>query len=275
VLGDKVRVASVYASQFKSSFIQPTLRNAACSAGGSAEKFAESHHRIEGRIGLPPESYFGRDSSGLVRLRKKIRLLLPERKKCKRLAVLAIPSGHLGWWAADRKSLALAFPNADIRVHASADLAWQANSGEIDRLRLQAVSGGWKGWVGVISRELFRFRTPTVVVWQGAYGTRPLRMLKMLINLLIKYALPFRPVLFAKTLCDFCGVLNEELDLSTGSKLSQLGEVPARTASESTCRLDRGALRSPANERCATSAGGVKFSRRVNLIANGAFEFYV
>ncbi len=230
VLEEKVRVASVYASQFKQSFIEPIVRNAAHCAGGSAGKLAESYHRIVGKIDLLPESHFCRGSSGLVLLRKKVRTLLPERKKCGRLTVIAVPSGHLGWWASDRKSLVFAFPNADIHVHASADLAWQANSGGISRLRLEAVRGGWKGWVGVISRELFRFGTPTVVVWQGAYGTRPLRMLKMLINLLMKYALPFRPVLFAKTLCDFCGILNEELDLSAVSKLR---DVPARTACES------------------------------------------
>jgi hypothetical protein len=73
------------------------------------------------------------------------------------------------------------------------------------------VHGGWGGWIGVFAHELFRLRTPTLVVWRGAYSsTPPMRMLKRLINLLIKSLLPFRQIFFARRLGDFCCVLNEQ-----------------------------------------------------------------
>jgi hypothetical protein len=99
--------------------------------------------------------------------------------------------------------LVAAFPNADVRVYAAENLIWQAEEGGSGRLSLTVVRGRW-GWVGAIWRELFRIRTPTVVLWWGAYDAGLKKKLIMLL-------LPFRHLLFAKTLCDFCGVLNEKL----------------------------------------------------------------
>jgi LmbE family N-acetylglucosaminyl deacetylase len=211
VFEEKLRLSSIYASQFKLSYIEPMLRTFAGREGGAAGRLAEVYHRVDGGPRLPLESHLSRDWAGLAALDKELRSLLQKRTECRRLVVMALPSGHLGNWKTDCESLVAAFRNSDLYVYASADVAWQAEKGVNDNVRLEFVRGGWGGWIRVIWRELFRFRTPTVVIWRGAYGaTPPMRTPKKLINMLIKLLLPFRQVLFAKKLCDFRGVIDEQ-----------------------------------------------------------------
>jgi LmbE family N-acetylglucosaminyl deacetylase len=211
VLEEKMHLCSIYASQFKVSYIEPMIRGFAAREGGAARKFAEVYHVMEGERRLPLESHLSRDWSDMAALDTQVRSLLQKSTKCRRLTVMALPSGHLGKWRMDSEFLASAFPNSDLCVYAAADLAWQAEEGGNAKVRLKLVRGGWGGWISVILRELFRFGTPTVVMWRGAYSaTPPMRTLKKLINMLIRLFLPFRQVLFTRRLSDFCGVLNEQ-----------------------------------------------------------------
>jgi LmbE family N-acetylglucosaminyl deacetylase len=203
VLGEKLRVISIYASQFKISFMEPRIRAVAERESGTAGQFAEAYHRVEREPCLPLESRLSPDCAGLALLQTHVCALLVKRMHCHRVTVIALPSGHLGRWKTDQQSLVAAFPNADVRVYAAENLIWQAEEGGSGRLSLTVVRGRW-GWVGAIWRELFRIRTPTVVLWWGAYDAGLKKKLIMLL-------LPFRHLLFAKTLCDFCGVLNEKL----------------------------------------------------------------
>ena len=211
VIKEKVRLSSVYASQFEFSYIEAMIHGFGGRAGGAPGRFAEVYHRVEGERCLPPESHLSPDWSGMAALDTGLRSLLQERTKCRRLTVMGLPSGCLLEWKTHSESLVAAFPNTDLRVYASADLAWQAEEGGNVKVRLEVVKGGWGGWISVLLRELFRFRTPTVVIWRGAYSaTPPMRTLKKLINMLIKLLLPFRQVLFTRRLGDFCCVLNEQ-----------------------------------------------------------------
>lgn len=244
VFEEKLRVVSLYASQFKLSIMEPAIRGLGERDGGGARKLAEVYHRLEGEVCLPLESSLSRDWAGLAALQTEVRALLRDRTKCRRLTVIALPSCHLASWKTDTESLLAAFPNAELSVYASEDVAWQAEEGGKGRLVLKVVRGGWWGWVGVMWRELFRFRAPTVVLWQGAYGIglqqkfkKLIKMSVKLVNMLIKSLLPFRQVLFAKTLRDFCGVLNERLgsDQFTGCPCGA-GERPALHLTETPMR---------------------------------------
>jgi len=245
VFEEKLRVVSLYASQFKLPFMEPTVRGLAEREGGGGGKLAEAYHRLEGEVCLPVESRLSREWAGLATLRKGMRALLPERTKCRRLTVMALPSSHLGIWRANRESLLSAFPNADLRFYASEGMAWQTEEGGNEKLRLDFVRGRWRGWIATNWREFFHFRTPTIVLWGGAYGFRPkhkhkklinalarltnllVNALARLINLLIKALLPFRQVLIAKSLGDLCGVLNEQLeeDQVSGGKFASRDQI--------------------------------------------------
>jgi len=218
VFEEKLRLVSIYASQFKLSYMEPTLRKLAEREGGGVGRFAEAYHRLEGKPSVPHEMHLSRDRAGLADLQHDTSVLLPVVAQKSRLTVMALPSGHLGNWKSDRESLASAFPNADLCVYVSDDVAWQTEVEGDGQVKLHIVQRGWRGWPGVFFRELFRFGTPTVVLWRGAYCTKPMRSAKKLVNLLIKALLPFRRVLFARTLWDFCSVLNEQVGKKPLSK---------------------------------------------------------
>jgi LmbE family N-acetylglucosaminyl deacetylase len=214
VFEEKLRAISVYASQFKLPFMEPKIRRLAEREGDAPGKLAEAFHRLEGQVSLPPEPLLARESAGLMAFQSGARALLTERTKRRRITVMALPSGSLMRWRTDGESLAAAFPNADLRVYAPEDMAWQTEDGGNDgneRLRLDLVRRGLRGWVGVIWHELFRFRTPTIVLWRGAYGALPHRNLKKLFNILVKSLLPFRRVLIARSLRDLALMLDADL----------------------------------------------------------------
>jgi hypothetical protein len=218
VFEEKLRLISLYASQFKLSYMEPMVRGLAARAGGGRGKLAETYHRVEGEVCRPLESRLAREWAGLAAIQKGMSALLSERTQWRRLTVIALPSSHLGRWTANRESLLAAFPNADIQCYAPEGMVWQTEDGGNERLRLDFVRGRWRGWIAVDWREFFRFHTPTIVLWRNAYGAglqskRPklIKVLANLINLLIKTLLPFRKVLIVKTLDDCCGVLNEQL----------------------------------------------------------------
>ncbi len=121
VFEEKLRLVSIYGSQFKLSFIEPTLRGLAEREGASDGTLAEVYHRLEGRICLPAESRLSRDWAGLARLEEGTRALLRRRTEHRHLTVIALPSSHLGVWRINTKSLSAAFPNAFIHFVVSCD----------------------------------------------------------------------------------------------------------------------------------------------------------
>jgi len=89
-------------------------------------------------------------------------------------------------------------------------VAWQAGNDPPE-----GICRGWLSWALFFLAQFFRFGTPTMVLWSDAYRAGGPK--KKVIHALP----PFRTVLFAKTLCDFCTVLREQLD-APGSPASEL-----------------------------------------------------
>jgi LmbE family N-acetylglucosaminyl deacetylase len=203
VFQEKLRLVSVYASQFKLSYMEPILRKIGERETGVAGKFAESYHYLEGERKVPVESRLSPGAPALAALKTEVSGLLRQRTKVERLTVVALPSGNLGRWKADSETLAEAFPNAHLAVYASEGVAWQADPNGSKQADVRTVRRGRFGCLVAMMRQLFDFRTPTVVLCAGAYN----RGLK---HKLIRALLPFRHVLLAKVLCDVCCVLNEQ-----------------------------------------------------------------
>ncbi len=221
IFEEKLRVLSVYASQFKLSVIGPRIRRCAeCEghAGSPSPKFrgelrssagalAEAYHRVEGEPRLPLESHLSLHWPGMTTFRTKAHALIGKREKCRRLAVLALPSGRLGRWKDERESLLAAFPNADVRLYVDESVAWQTQeSGPSMLRRLKVVRKRWWGWARVAAREFFQFGTPTVILWHASYQANA-----SLKKRLLQSFLPLRYVLFAQALSDFCALLSEQI----------------------------------------------------------------
>lgn len=214
VFDEKLRAISVYASQFKIGFMEPKIRRLAEREGGGPGKLAEVFHHLEGKVSLPPENLLARESAGLTSFQSGTQALLKKRTEYRRITVIALPSGSLIGWKSGSESLAAAFPNADIRVYAPEEMVWQTEDGNGEgnsRVRLDRLRDGLMGWVGAVARELFRFQTPTIVLWRGAYGAPPRENLKKMANILIKSFLPLRRVLVTRSLRDLAVTLDADV----------------------------------------------------------------
>lgn len=203
VFKEKLRLVSIYASQFKVSYMEPRVRKVAEREAGGAGRLAEAFHYLEGKRNPPLESSLSPIAPALSSLKIKASSLLRERTKIRRLTVMVLPTGSLGRWKANSETLAAAFPNARFSVYAPETVAWQAEAGGSKQANVRIVRRGRLGCLMAVLGQLFDFRTPTVVLTTGAYS----RGLKYK---MIKALLPFRLVLHAKILCDFCWVLNEQ-----------------------------------------------------------------
>ena len=212
VFAEKIRVAALYASQ---PYGEPLLRELAKRESGKEGAFAETFHRLEGRVGVPRTSDMCREAPGLATLRVRTFQWLRDERRPHRLTIIALPSGQSGRWAADTEFLLSAFPNIDLQVYVAGNCAWRAS--DAGGVHLKFLGGGT--WLRVMFREFFRFGCPTVVLWRGAYGVGLQRRFRRVTAILVQSAhglvrclLPFREVLFAKSLSDLCGVWAENME---------------------------------------------------------------
>jgi len=206
VFEDKLRVASTYASQFKLSYMEPLLHRFAETEGAAQGRLAEAYYRLEGSLSVPDECLLSRECEGLKGLKSGARELASNGHQRRRLTIMAFPSGQFGRWESIQQCLINVFPAAEFRVYVSDDAAWQLEACGHEKFELHIVQGGsirWFRWFSIIFREL-RFRTPVIVLWRGAYASEPMSMVKKVINVLIRFLLAFRRIVFARTLWDVC-----------------------------------------------------------------------
>ena len=209
VFQEKLRVLSVFGSQFKVAYMEPRVREVAERAAGSRGRRAEVYYQVRGGLHLPPESMLSPEAHGLGVLRNGCSSILRAGLPRHQVTVLALPSSHLGNAIRERESLHSAFPNVRLRVVGTPN-ALTSTGGLISRgVDLEFAGDGPLGWLAPLLRQSYAVGTPTIVLWRGAYAIGNKRTLKRLINTLLRILLPFRPVLFATTLRDVCCVLDE------------------------------------------------------------------
>lgn len=217
VFEEKLHLVSVYASQFKRSYMEPVLRKSAEAEGYASGKCAEVFFHLEGLLSAPSESLLSRESCGLEKLRRKAKALISFKKKQQRITVMALPTGQIGRWERIRSALVETFPNAVFQIYVSEAAAWQVEEDWQGPFRVQVVRAGrlsWWRWLRVLAREL-PSRTPTIVLWQGAYASEPMQTAKAIINYAIRLLLSFRQVLFARAIWDFSCMIDTDSPVET------------------------------------------------------------
>lgn len=206
VFEEKLRLVSVYASQFKLSYMAPALRRSAQTVGNASAKCAEAFFRLGELRSAPSESLLSRESAGLEKLQRMAQALMPSKNVLQRFTIMALPTGQIGRWERIQRVLLETFPSAEFQIYASDAAAWQMEEDCHGPFKVRVVRGevsSWWRWMQILVRE-FPSRTPTIVLWQGAYASEPMQTGKKLINYAIRMLLPFRKVLFARALWDFC-----------------------------------------------------------------------
>ena len=177
---DKLRLVSIYASQFKLSYMEPMLRKFAEAESGKAGKFAEAYYDLATLVSVPEESMLSREWEGLDKLRSAVQSLTFNEHTQLRLTIMALPSGQLGRWERVERFLVESFPKAEFHIYASEDCAWQVEGNGSERFKLHVVrrgKRGWLQWAAVLFRE-FLSPIPILVLWRGAYAGEPMRRIQ-------------------------------------------------------------------------------------------------
>ena len=209
---DKLRLVSIYASQFKLSYMEPILRKFAETENGKVGKFAEAYYDLATLGSVPEESVLSREWEGLEKLRGAVQFVTSSNHAPRRLTIVALPSGQLGRWERLERSLVESFPKACFQIYASENSAWQVEKNRSERFKLHVVRSGkmaWLQWAAILLRE-FLSPIPILILWRGAYAGEPMQTPKKVINILMKTLMPFRRVLFARSLWDFCCMLDRK-----------------------------------------------------------------
>jgi hypothetical protein len=207
VFDEKLRVVSIFASQFKRSYIEPRIRRCAEIAEHAAQgRLTEVYYRVQDRIEKPYESSLAPNRPALEVCRRRARLLFRKRMKCQRLAVMATPSANLGRWRADFERLLKIFPISNISLYSLPTMAWQIREAVPDRISMMVVRNGLADWVRLMVNALIQSRTLIVILWWGA-GREDQSWKGRVLEAL---AFIFRKIVLAKSLGDLCMLLEEE-----------------------------------------------------------------
>lgn len=203
VVETKMRVVSVFASQFKRSVMAPKLMQ--CARADGTRQLTERFYRFEGTLHLPRESMLSPDAESLTSLRRSVTDLVRRSAVVRRIVVVLLPNSHIGNWKEDKALLHKFFPQASLHVHVPENCAWEVDNAEDSRMQLTVIPPGLAGILQVARREALRLGTPTLLISWGAYGGG-----NRLKQAILKRAFPFRPVILARTLTDLCAVVAEE-----------------------------------------------------------------
>jgi len=208
VFDEKLRLISVFASQFKRSFMEPLIRECAGRADQTAQgRLAEVYYRVEGRLAQPGESSLAPNRDVLEALRRRARPLSKKPKEHRRIVVLATPSANLGRWRTDCDRLLEMFPNSGIRLYSSRMTDWQVAAPSHERIKVAVFHNGIAGWIREMLKAAFQARTVVVILWWGA--GRKNRGWKGSVSDGVAFFL--RKTVVAQSLGDLCLLLEEEI----------------------------------------------------------------
>jgi LmbE family N-acetylglucosaminyl deacetylase len=158
---DKLRLVSLYASQFKLEAMRPDIEASARRAGG-AEGMAEVFWRIDRLPNAVEPLAFYSDQQGLRRARERLRPWVQRHRNAPRIRLLL--RSPPGGWADDADFLLRAFPEATFDVYASPGAAAEVSDYECPRIRLHPVGARSVNWVRLGLRMLASAPVPTVLV---------------------------------------------------------------------------------------------------------------
>ncbi|MBE0672998.1 MAG: PIG-L family deacetylase [Anaerolineales bacterium] len=207
VFDEKLRVISVFASQFKRAFIDPLIRTCAEKASQVVPgRLSETYYRVDCRPALPRESSMAPNRDVLEAGRRRVRSLAQKPAMHQMVVILATPSANPGRWRTDCDRLLSRFPDARIRLVIPKDMSWQFSFPVNERIRIIALRSGLAGWIRETLKALLLSRTILIFLWWGA--GRMHRGWKGAV--LEGVASSFRKAFITQSLGDICLLLEEE-----------------------------------------------------------------
>lgn len=160
VFEEKLRLVSLFGSQFKLEALRPGIEASARAAAGEPGGLAELFIRLHTPPArLDPLSLYV-DQAAVRRLADSLRPWLRRHRRARLVRVLSrVPAGR---WATDVGLLLDAFPDARIEAHVAPGGLAEALEFRSPRVSVHAVPEGTLSWIGLAVRLAFSAPAPTL-----------------------------------------------------------------------------------------------------------------
>jgi LmbE family N-acetylglucosaminyl deacetylase len=159
---DKLRLVSIFASQFKLDVLRPDIEAAARAAAGEGGGMAEVLYRVT----APPDHLdllaLSVGAAEVRRLAKELGPWLERHRRARRIRLLMRPPA--GRWAEDAQLLLDAFPLARLSVRASSDALAEMKDVHSPRIEVGLIGQGAAGWALGVLRANLEGPAPTLVI---------------------------------------------------------------------------------------------------------------
>lgn len=163
----KLRLSSIFGSQFKMEVLGPGIEGSARNAGLPDGAFGELLYRV---VSLPSPAaralYAGK---GVGAPPERVARWLRRHRETSRIRVIS-PSG-MGRWAESMQFLLETFPRARFEVHLAADYAAETEAFTSPRIDVRAVAGRRLRWMLHLARVAASWPAPTLVL-PGSFRRR-------------------------------------------------------------------------------------------------------
>lgn len=162
VMPAKLRLISVFASQFKMSYMRPKVEVTARLAAGYRGGFREltiKFKRLPAHL-YPFELYSGRRH--VMNLRNRLASWYPKHRSAQRIAILC-PIG-VGRWKEQMECLLEHFPQAVFDVHMTEDACEETRNLTSSRIQVRPVKDKAKGWACQLLRSWLRPSGPMILL---------------------------------------------------------------------------------------------------------------
>jgi LmbE family N-acetylglucosaminyl deacetylase len=161
-LAGKLRLASIYGSQFKPDFMAPRIVEAARLASPSGTGRSELRFRVRALPGpVEPLAVYS-NRAAVERLRPALARWFRRHRAARRIRLLSpVPVGR---WVEDITYLMERFPQARFEVHVSRECADETSRLVSPRLEVRVADGTGRGWLARLLRIAVARPCPTIVL---------------------------------------------------------------------------------------------------------------
>lgn len=159
---DKLRLLSIFGSQFKPDYMDPKVQATARQAISSDTKYGELRFRIGKLPARADQMSFYSGRTYVQALLNRLGKWYPRHRDAQRIRILC-PMG-VGRWKDDMAFLLEAFPKAVFELHLTGDSIDECLRFVSPRIEIRPVDGQGKAWIFRILRVVFSRPWPLIVV---------------------------------------------------------------------------------------------------------------
>lgn len=162
----KLRLNSIYGSQFKLSYMAPKLEACAIAASQNQNGRSEVLYRVEQLPGEIAPLQLYSSKTAVEALRTQLTPWMQRHRLAKHIRILSLVG--FGCWADDMKVLLDTFPEASFDVYLSDASAEEARRFTSVRIKVHIVEGRGSAWFGLLARLALSWPYPTIAMTGAA-----------------------------------------------------------------------------------------------------------